>query len=314
MTQWTLWGTSGGNNNADNADPVSLGTKFRVLTGAGITRAWVIGVAYYRGTLSGGTKTARLYRTSDQTLLSGTAAFTDSGTGWQYAYFATAVEVTLGATSYTAAVHFPVGAPSFTSDYFTAGGPGASGITNGPLYAPNSEEAFGQAVFTTGSTPACPTSSFNGANYWVTPIITDVNPDQITPNGIAPVGGIGQPALTATITITPDGIPTSGGIGQPGVEAGAFVINPTGIAPSGGTGSPTISPGNYVMNPSGIAPTGGAGSPALTPRPVVVAPEGIAPAGGVGSPWLLPAGEHLPDWAFTVGPPRTGWRIGPPRT
>mgnify|MGYP001823504510 CR=1 FL=1 len=67
----------------------------------------------------------------------------------------------------------------------------------------------------------------------------------ITPDGISPEGGFGDPTISLDSfdqTITPVGIPPEGGIGDPGIylSGGLLTMTPDGIAAEGGFGDPTI--------------------------------------------------------------------------
>lgn len=119
-----------------------------------------------------------------------------AGSGWVRAPFTVPPALTLGA-SYKAAMAQTnlVNWYSATGAYWSTG-PGAAGIANGPLAAPNNAGGdFGQDTFTT-AVPSYPDQAFNASNYWVDPEITTVVP----PGGgapdrhhhRAPAGRIGQ--------------------------------------------------------------------------------------------------------------------------
>jgi hypothetical protein len=338
VAESSVWGTGGGNNNADNADPVTLGTKVRTHAS---TPLWAVGIKYYRGTASAGTKTGRIFRTSDQVVISEVVTFTDVGTGWQEARFVTPVALATN-TLYTAAVLFPSGAASFTSNYFIPGGPGASGITSadGLLFAPPSGDVAGNGVFNGGGTLTCPTSSFNGGCYWVDPITTDVNPESgsITLNGIASTLTIGQPALTAgavtvsangiastatvgapslspgAATIDLAGIPAASSVGQPALQAGPVTVALDGIASTVQVGSPSLTPGAATITLTGVESAVTIGQPALTPGPAAITLQGIASTLTIGQPRLSDPDVSTAARRFHASPPYTRGRAYPPRT
>lgn len=304
MTEYSTWANTGGNNNADNGSAVTLGTKIRTSTTVPL---WVMGLRYYRGTASAGTKTGRVFRTGDQAVISAVVTFTDSGTGWQESRLATPVALATN-TLYTPAVLFPSGEPSFTGGYFAPGGGGSAGVTNGPITAPNNADAPGQAVFQGGGTLVCPGSSFNSTCYWVDWIVSDVNPFAIVLNGVAPTLTIGQPALTpGTATINLSGVASTTTVGQPALTVSASTINLNGIPSAATVGQPALVPGAATINLSGIPGSTTIGQPALTPGAATIALDGIPGSSTVGQPALAPgpAGITLDGIASTssVGEP-----------
>ncbi len=130
---------------------VQLGVKFRAdVDGA------VEGVRFYKGPLNLGSHTGSLW-TSSGTLLA-TVTFTDeSSTGWQTAFFSSAVDITADSTyivSYTA----PAGGYAVTT------GGLATTIDSGPLHT-----IAGGGVYTYGTGAPLTASS---TNYWVDLVFT----------------------------------------------------------------------------------------------------------------------------------------------
>lgn len=93
-----------------------------------------------------------------------------AGSGWVKCSYNGAVTLQPG-KNYEVCVLGPASAANwytFHQNWWTTGGPGASGITNGPLTAPNNATALhGQSSFSAGSSLQIPTSNFNSANFWM---------------------------------------------------------------------------------------------------------------------------------------------------
>jgi hypothetical protein len=321
VTVASLWALTGGNNNADNSDPVTLGTKIRTHA---TTQLWAIGMRYYRGTISAGTKTGRIFRTSDQSIVSEVVTFTDVGTGWQEVYFTTPVALDLN-TSYTPGALFPSGEPSFTGGYFVSGGPGyPGGVTSTPpfLFAPNSDVAFGQGVYVAGASLTCPTSSFNGACYWVDMIVTDVDPGAkqgtgstsvslaVTSTGTPRRNGTGS--LATTLGITSSGTPRRGGTGT--APDLALSVSSTGAPKRAGTasiGTALAVFGTGVPHRDGTATTDvgltvtGTGAPRRSGTATIHIAAAVTGAGRI-------PGKNV--GIVRCGPPRTTWSVGLPMT
>lgn len=301
MTEYSLWGNTGGSSTPDNSTPVVLGTKIKATSAVS-----AVGIRYYRGTASPGTKTGRIFRTSDSSVVSEIVTFTDSGLGWQEARFVTPVALEVG-TLHTVAVLFPSGQPSYTSGYWTAP------ITSGPLYAPSNAEAPGQGVFTADTVLNCPTNTFGSNGYWVDIIVADSSNPPITLNGIPSTLAIGQPSLTpGPVTISPTGIASTAAVGVPALTPGAASISLAGIPSSAATGQPTLAPGPATISLTGIASATAMGTPTLTPGPATIQLAGIASTTTVGQPRLSEPGIEIRR--FSAGPPYTRGRAYPPRT
>jgi hypothetical protein len=123
-----------------------------------------------------------------------------AGTGWVRAAFSSPPSLT-ASTSYKACVFNDQANNwySLTTHYWNTGGPGASGITSGPLFAPNTSGADGgQDTFTNTPTLAYPDTSFNDSNYWVDPEVTTAGGSTV--NGAAALAA--SPALTAPAVLS----------------------------------------------------------------------------------------------------------------
>jgi methionine-rich copper-binding protein CopC len=136
--------------------PVNLGVKFTPEENGNIT-----GIRFYKGSGNTGTHVGSLWTTSGALL--GQVTFTsETASGWQQANFSSPIAVTAG-TTYVASYFAPNGGYANDSGYFAS-----SGVLNIPLYAPQSSAVSGgNGVYSYGSSPAFPSSTYNATNYWV---------------------------------------------------------------------------------------------------------------------------------------------------
>ncbi len=147
---------------ANDPGPVNLGVQFTPAV-----NGWISGIRFYKGTVNTGTHVGSLWTASGALL--GQVTFTnESASGWQEADFSSPIAVTAG-TTYVASYFAPNGGYSVNSAYFAS-----AGVTNGPLTAPQSSAVSGgNGVYTYGSSPAFPSSSYNATNYWVDVVFTE---------------------------------------------------------------------------------------------------------------------------------------------
>ena len=134
--------------------PVNLGVKFVASTDGMIT-----GVKYYKSAADPGTHIGSLWSSTGTLLATGTF-LNETASGWQTLTFANPVPITAGTTyvaSYRSNGNYASSANYFVTDRI-----------NGVLTAP----AAGNGVFTYGSGNLFPTSTYNGANYWVDVVLT----------------------------------------------------------------------------------------------------------------------------------------------
>ena len=144
----SIWPDSATPTTASTADTatVQLGVKFRADVDGTVN-----GVRFYKGPLNVGTHTGSLW-TSSGTLLA-TVTFTgESSTGWQTAFFSSAVNITAD-TTYIVAYTAPSGG------YAVTVGGLSTAVDSGPLHT-----LPGGGVYTYGSGAPLTTST---ANYWV---------------------------------------------------------------------------------------------------------------------------------------------------
>jgi uncharacterized protein DUF4082 len=202
MTDYDLrsaFGSGPAASQNDGSTQYTLGVAWDATTGP----VWLKGYAFWRPADGGsplvtGPVTARTWQSVAGTAVPGSdATFTLSGSGWQQVLLATPVPLSTG-VNYRSGLHFPNGRYPVTVEYWGSG-PGGTGHTSGPLRALNRSAALDgkQGVLNVGAALAFPnTGSSNSSSFWVTPILTDVDPAGSTPSGSisAPVG------VSATIT------------------------------------------------------------------------------------------------------------------
>lgn len=190
MTAYTLFSQPANPASlTDDSADYTMGVQFSVnQSGCTLTAVWFWS-APGAGALP---DTIALYAVTGASLVhSETASWSGAaGSGWVRAAFSSPPSLTSG-TNYKAAIF------ENTGNFFYSGtphywdtGPGAGGITNGPLSAPaNSGADGGQDTFTNSSSLSYPSTSFNAANYWVDPEVSHS-------------GGLSHNA-TASLTVTP---------------------------------------------------------------------------------------------------------------
>jgi hypothetical protein len=180
VTDWDLFGVTAGpaTSTPDGPNQYTLAVEFS-LTGS--DPLWLKGYRFWRPAdlAITGPITARTWGAVSEAAVSGSdATFTLAGSGWQDTLLAVPVPLVLG-TRYRAGCHFPNGQYPFTDAYWGGAGPGASGIIVGPLvgHEQSGATAGEQGSLWPGAVLAFPNNgSPTGANYWVTPIITNVDP------------------------------------------------------------------------------------------------------------------------------------------
>lgn len=244
MTDYDLFGAMTGpaTSVSDPGQQYTLGTEWYITS-----TAWLKGYRFWRPDDGGspavtGPIVARTW-TSTGALVAGTdAAFTLSGSGAQTVLLATPVALGVGpANSYRTGAHFPNGRYPFTSSFWSSG-PGSAGIINGPLVGPNQSSATEgeQGSLAVGSSINFPANgSPNAAFYWVTPIITDVDPGGESHSGAVSSNlGLGSNLSGSKIG---SGSPSSAIVlvsSAAGQKRGSgAVASPLGLGSSVGTGS-----------------------------------------------------------------------------
>ncbi len=187
MTAYTLFGQPASPASL-TADPAAytMGVQFKVSQVLPLAAIWFFsapGAAVLPQTIAlfqvtgGGAGTLI---TSQAASWSGAA-----GSGWVRAPFTSPPQLTAN-TSYKACVLQTTAVNWYApSSHYWDTGPGAGGITNGPLSAPNNTGGDGgQDTFNASAVLTYPASQFNSANYWVDPEVgtaTLITGDDDTP-------------------------------------------------------------------------------------------------------------------------------------
>jgi hypothetical protein len=172
---WPSYPTIPGHLNSDIAG-YTLATEFQLSKSCTLDNIW-----FYSSSGAGVLPTrCAIWDVSTQAVVSGTdnTAPTWSGaagSGWVSCGYS---GVTLPAGDYKVAVFYGGGSPWYqaTNGYWASGGPGASGITTGPVTAPGTSAATppGQGTYNYASWayPQTFASAGNGENYWVDAEVT----------------------------------------------------------------------------------------------------------------------------------------------
>ncbi len=153
----TIWAASATPAVASAADSgsVNLGVKF-----SSDAAGYITGLRFYKGSGNTGTHVGSLWSSSGQLLAQATFS-AETASGWQQVNLAVPVAITAG-TTYVASYLAPVGRYSFDGGYFNN-----TGVDRPPLHAPSSAVGAGNGVYVYGAASAFPSSTYNGANYWV---------------------------------------------------------------------------------------------------------------------------------------------------
>jgi hypothetical protein len=245
VTDYDLYGaTSGPATSIDEpGSQYTLGVEWYTTA-----TTWLKGYRIWRPSDGGtpqlnGPIVARTWTAAGSAVAGTDAAFTLSGSGWQTVLLGTPVPLLVGSgNSYRSGAHFPGGRYAATAGYFGIGGAGEGGIINGPLRAPDAGNSISliQNLFAVGAAITFPASG-SSANYWVQPIITDVDPGGESNSGDV-TSNLGL-ASSATGSKTGVGAPTTAlGLGSSlaGVKLGAGGVGSAlGLGSAVGTGAKT---------------------------------------------------------------------------
>jgi hypothetical protein len=192
---WSNATTPGTTTTADAA-AVNVGVRFTVAQNGSIT-----GLRFYKGVGNTGTHVGTLWSSSGTALA--TVTFTgETASGWQQANFATPVAVVAN-TVYVASYHAPNGGYASDDGYFSG-----SALVNAPLTAPQDGAGGGNGVYVYGASPAFPTASYQGSNYWVdvvystTVVPPPVDTTQPTVTTLVPASGATNVGRSANIVVT----------------------------------------------------------------------------------------------------------------
>ena len=178
------------NQALDTASNFTLGCEFTLSQACTLNA-----IAYYSPpTVTQLPTECGIYLVSNQSLVAGTHLTSPSwsgaaGSGWVTVSYA---GVVLPAGDYKAAVFNGAGSPAIWNaqtgpNYWQSPGPGANGIVNGPLSAPNNATAAspGQSTYHLGTPMTWPDTHQAGAyNYWISPVVTPLSSGLLMASGI----------------------------------------------------------------------------------------------------------------------------------
>ena len=123
---------------------------------------YITGVRFYKAAANTGTHVGDLWSASGTELAQ--ATFTgETASGWQLVSFSTPVAVSVG-TTYVVSYTDPNGHYSATSGTFSS-----ANVNSPPLYG-LATTTTPDGLYSIGSSPAFPTLTYQGDNYWVDPV------------------------------------------------------------------------------------------------------------------------------------------------
>ena len=161
-------------NITDNA-PLELGVRFRAAVDGHVTA-----LRFYKGASNLGTHTGHVWSNAGE-LLAEAEFVSETESGWQEVTFATPVSVQAG-TTYVASYHTPA---------YYADDPGyfSQAVDSGPLHMFANGEDGPNGLYVYTSTPALPTDSYEGSNYWVDVVFTPNDMTPPAPSALLPLAG-----------------------------------------------------------------------------------------------------------------------------
>ncbi|HEX9089682.1 MAG TPA: DUF4082 domain-containing protein, partial [Arthrobacter sp.] len=198
---------------------------------------------------------------------------------------------------YRVAVLYPQGGYPATGAYFA----GTTDLVQGILTVPAAGNVANAMQGTYKYTPYpedCPDSAFNAGSYYADATVTDINPFNVTPAGIASATAFGTAAVSGLLTVTPSGVGSGDAFGLASVSVNQTVA-PAGLASGEAFGAAVVSVGAVTVSPSGLA-TGeafGTASVYVAPPPINIVP------GGIGS--MLTFGAPALSTTLEIAPPGT---------
>ncbi|HWB99185.1 MAG TPA: N,N-dimethylformamidase beta subunit family domain-containing protein [Bryobacteraceae bacterium] len=147
------WNTTAVPSQTDSGDPspVEIGVKFH-----SDYDGYITGIRFFKGSANTGTHTGNLWSSSG-TLLASATFINETASGWQQVDFSSPVHITAN-TIYVASYFAPQGHYSASPGFFTY-----NSIDTPPLHFPG----IGNGVYIYSPTPAFPTDSYAGTNYWI---------------------------------------------------------------------------------------------------------------------------------------------------
>jgi hypothetical protein len=209
----------------NDAAAVELGTQF-----SADYDGVVSGVRFYKSEANTGTHIGSLW-TSTGSLLAQVTFTAETADGWQRATFDQPVPVTAN-TNYVISYHTNVGHYSVTPQYFSGDYDAA------PLHAPSGNGA-NNGLFAYSPVPTFPTGTYNGNNYWVSPVFAPaLRSIAVSPNPVSVGVGL-TTALTATGQYT-DGSSQDLTAGATWSASGSAKVSAAGVVTGTAAGSATV--------------------------------------------------------------------------
>ncbi|KAF3884583.1 MULTISPECIES: DUF4082 domain-containing protein [Nostocales] len=191
----SIWNNSATPSNPSEADSsaIEIGVKFR-----SDFNGYITGIRFYKGSGNTGTHVGTLWSSTGQQLARATFS-NETSSGWQQVNFSTPVAITAN-TVYVASYHTNVGRYAADKNFFAS-----SGVDNPPLYALRNGVSGANGLYSYGSNPIFPTSSYQSSNYWVDVVFaTNITPDTTPPTvtGSTPVNGTTGVNPSTSVTAT----------------------------------------------------------------------------------------------------------------
>lgn len=179
---WPSATPSGGVDTDPN--PIELGTRFRANTNGVVTA-----IRFYKVAGNNGPHVGSLW-SENGTLLGQVTFENETASGWQTAVLPNPVPIVANAW-YVVSYHTSSGVYIGEDGYFAT-----SGVTSGPLYAPQNGEQGPNGVFKYSPTSTFPDETYASENYWVDVVFERVN--DATPPSVT----ITSPTSASTFTTT----------------------------------------------------------------------------------------------------------------
>ena len=258
---------------------VEVGVKIR-----SDVAGYITGVRFYKGPGNTGTHYVDLWTTAGA-LLARAPVSGESATGWQTASFDDPVAITAN-TTYVASYYAPSGNYALTSGYFAN-----SGFDDAPLHALKNGVEGGNGVYSYGSGPSFPTSTYQSSNYWVDVVFNTVVPPDTTPPTV-----VGTTPAAGSTTF-PIGGTISASFGE-GMNASSITSSTVMLKTSQGQTVPTSVSYSPATRQATITP-----SSSLTYNSTYTATVKGGPTGVKDKAGNALVSDYV--WSFTTLPPPT---------
>ena len=222
---WPAETPSGGVDADSNS--VELGVRFRTSAAGNVSA-----LRFYKHAQNTGTHVGSLW-SAGGSLLAQVTFSGESASGWQVQTLASPVTLTTN-TDYVVSYHTNSGFYTGDDQYFAS-----SGVTSGPLLAPQDGSGGSNGLYKYGSSSVFPNETYNSENYWVDVVFNTSGGSSDT---TAPVVTITTPTSSATTTVTSTPFSLGGtATDAVGVTQVSWVNNRGGSGNATGTGSWSVS-------------------------------------------------------------------------